>query len=219
MSTFSRIAFLTSVGRLEQLPPPDTAEIAFAGRSNVGKSSAINALANRKRLAFVSKTPGRTQTINFFRVDDAARLVDLPGYGFARAPRAMRAGWEQLVGGYLAHRACLKGIVVVMDARHPLTPNDLQLIDWLEAGPRHDRRLLALLSKSDKLSRNDRIATRSAVHARLARAGGLVEVRLFSSLTGEGVDETRELLEQWLLEGRIRPRSRSRNKKPPALGR
>lgn len=201
MTLFSEIAFLTSVGRLDQLPPADVAEIAFAGRSNVGKSSAINALANRKRLAFVSKTPGRTQTINFFRIGGAARLVDLPGYGFARVPRAMRAGWEQLVGGYLAQRACLQGIVLVMDARHPLTPNDLQLIDWLHSGPRRGKRLLALLAKSDKLSRNERIAARSAVRERLARAGGAVEVRLFSSLTGEGVDETRELLEQWLLGG------------------
>ncbi len=201
MSLFSQINFLTSVGRLDQLPPADVAEIAFAGRSNVGKSSAINALANRKRLAFVSKTPGRTQTINFFRVDGAARLVDLPGYGFARVPQAMRAGWEQLVGGYLAQRACLRGIVLVMDARHPLTPNDLQLVEWLHDACR-GKRLLALLSKSDKLSRSDRIAARSAVSERLARASEAVEVRLFSSLTGEGVDETRELLEQWLLGGR-----------------
>ncbi len=200
MSLFSQINFLTSAGRLDQLPPADVAEIAFAGRSNVGKSSAINALANRKRLAFVSKTPGRTQTINFFRIDGAARLVDLPGYGFARVPHTVRAGWEELVGGYLAQRACLKGIVLVMDARHPLTPNDLQLVDWLNAACR-GKRLLALLSKSDKLSRNDRIAARSAVRERLARAGGEFEVRLFSSLTGEGVDETRELLEQWLLGG------------------
>jgi GTP-binding protein len=200
MTLFSQIAFLTSVGKLDQLPPADVAEIAFAGRSNVGKSSAINALANRKRLAFVSKTPGRTQTINFFRIDGAARLVDLPGYGFARVPHAMRAGWEQLVGGYLAQRACLRGIVLVMDARHPLTPNDSQLVDWLQSACR-GKRLLALLSKSDKLSRNERIAARSAVRERLAREGDAVEVRLFSSLTGEGVDETRELLEQWLLAG------------------
>jgi GTP-binding protein len=200
MTLFSQIAFLTSVGKLDQLPPADVAEIAFAGRSNVGKSSAINALANRKRLAFVSKTPGRTQTINFFRIDGAARLVDLPGYGFARVPHAVRAGWEQLVGGYLAQRACLRGIVLVMDARHPLTPNDSQLVDWLQSACR-SKRLLALLSKSDKLSRNERIAARSAVRERLAREGDAVEVRLFSSLTGEGVDETRELLEQWLLAG------------------
>jgi GTP-binding protein len=200
MTLFSQIAFLTSVGKLDQLPPADVAEIAFAGRSNVGKSSAINALANRKRLAFVSKTPGRTQTINFFRIDGAARLVDLPGYGFARVPHAVRAGWEQLVGGYLAQRACLRGIVLVMDARHPLTPNDSQLVDWLQSACR-GKRLLALLSKSDKLSRNERIAARSAVRERLAREGDAVEVRLFSSLTGEGVDETRELLEQWLLAG------------------
>jgi GTP-binding protein len=200
MTLFSQIAFLTSVGKLDQLPPADVAEIAFAGRSNVGKSSAINALANRKRLAFVSKTPGRTQTINFFRIDGAARLVDLPGYGFARVPHAVRAGWEQLVGGYLAQRACLRGIVLVMDARHPLTPNDSQLVDWLQSACR-GKRLLALLSKSDKLSRNERIAARSAVRERLAREGDAVEVRLFSSLTGEGVDETRELLEQWLLGG------------------
>ena len=111
--------FLASVGRAAELPPPGPPEVAFAGRSNVGKSSAINAILGRKRLAFTSKTPGRTQTINFYDLAGAARLVDLPGYGFARVPQAVRAQWQALVGAYLDSRATLAGVVVVMDARHP----------------------------------------------------------------------------------------------------
>lgn len=161
----------------------------FAGRSNVGKSSAVNTLLARRRLAFTSKTPGRTQTINFYDLaEGAARLVDLPGYGFARVPRAVRAQWEKLVGDYLASRATIAGVVVVMDARHPMTPLDEQLIAWLRAP-----RLLLLLSKADKLSRQDQARTLR----KLVRPMG-AEAQLFSSLTRHGVEETRDLLEQWL---------------------
>lgn len=205
MSAFSQATFLASSGSAADLPAAGPPEIAFAGRSNVGKSSAINALLGRKRLAFTSKTPGRTQTINFFSLGDEARFVDLPGYGFARVPRALRAQWEQLVGSYIGSRDSLVGVVVVMDARHPLTPLDVQLIGFLRGV-----RLLVLLSKADKLSRVEQAAALKKVSASLR-----AEVRLFSSLTRQGVEECRDLLEQWL-EAPL-PR-RPPNKKPPVKG-
>jgi GTP-binding protein len=188
MKAFSQAQFLASSAGPADLPPPGPPELAFAGRSNVGKSSAINALTGRKRLAFTSKTPGRTQTINFFDLGPGARLVDLPGYGYAKVPQAMRAGWRTLVGSYISSRATLVGVVLVMDARHPLTELDLQLIEFLG-----DVRLLALLSKADKLSRAEQAKTLSEVSAAVQ-----AEVRLFSSLTRQGVDECRDLLERWL---------------------
>ncbi|HZT61549.1 MAG TPA: ribosome biogenesis GTP-binding protein YihA/YsxC [Burkholderiales bacterium] len=188
MKAFSQAQFLASSAGPADMPPPGPPELAFAGRSNVGKSSAINALTGRKRLAFTSKTPGRTQTINFFELGAGARLVDLPGYGYAKVPHAVRAGWRTLVGSYVRSRATLVGVVLVMDARHPLTELDLQLVAFLG-----DVRLLALLSKADKLSRAAQAKTLSAVSAAMN-----AEVRLFSSLTRQGVDECRDLLERWL---------------------
>ena len=188
MKAFSQAQFLASSAGPADMPPPGPPELAFVGRSNVGKSSAINALTGRKRLAFTSKTPGRTQTINFFELGAGARLVDLPGYGYAKVPQAVRAGWRTLVGSYVRSRATLAGVVLVMDARHPLTELDLQLIEFLG-----DVRLLALLSKADKLSRAEQATTLANVSAALH-----AEVRLFSSLTRQGVDECRDLLERWL---------------------
>jgi GTP-binding protein len=208
-SAFSRVEFLVSAGITGGLPPEDLPELAFAGRSNVGKSSAINALAGRKRLAFVSKTPGRTQTINFFDLGGRGRLVDLPGYGYARVPQAIRAQWDLLVGGYLGSRDALAGLVVLMDARHPFTPHDEHLLEWLRPA---GRRLLVLLSKCDKLSRQERAKVLQECQARLASRAVDAEARLFSSLSGEGVEETRALLEAWL-------RAASGGyKKPPAKG-
>jgi GTP-binding protein len=180
---FSQAQFLAAAGRAAELPPPGPPEIAFAGRSNVGKSSAINALVGRKRLAFTSKTPGRTQTINFYSLGDAARLVDLPGYGYARVPRAQRARWRELVGAYLGSRPNLAGIVVIMDARHPLTPLDAQLLEWLGG-----RRRLLVLTKADKLTRAEQAALKRE----------LADALLFSSVTKQGVEECRGLLESWL---------------------
>jgi GTP-binding protein len=188
MKAFSQAEFVASSADPADLPPPSRPELAFAGRSNVGKSSAINALVGRKRLAFTSKTPGRTQTINFFDLGEAGRLVDLPGYGYAKVPHAIREQWRALVGSYISSRDTLIGVVLVMDARHPLTTLDLQLIQFLG-----DVRLLALLSKADKLSRAAQANTLSSVKASLQ-----AEVRLFSSLTRQGVEECRDLLEQWL---------------------
>jgi len=189
MKALSQAQFLASSADPAGLPPPGPPELAFAGRSNVGKSSAINALTGRKRLAFTSKTPGRTQTINFFALGGGARLVDLPGYGYAKVPRALREQWRTLVGSYVRARSTLVGVVLVMDARHPLTPLDVQLIEFLGGV-----RLLALLSKADKLTRAQQAKTLAEVNASLQ-----AEVRLFSSLTRQGVDECRDLLERWLV--------------------
>ena len=189
MAGFAQAVFLRAVGRIADLPPPGPPEIAFAGRSNVGKSSAINALAGRRALARTSKTPGRTQTINFYGLGDSARLADLPGYGYARVPQSMRAHWRELVGAYLQSASCLVGVVVVMDARHPLTPIDQQLIDWLGDVP-----FFVLLTKADKLSRNAQAKLLHEFRERFGRD----RVTLFSSVTRQGVDECRDRLEQWL---------------------
>ena len=208
-SAFSKVEFLISAGVAGGLPPEDLPELAFAGRSNVGKPSAINALVRRKRLAFVSKTPGRTQTINFFDLGGRGRLVDLPGYGYARVPQAVRAQWDLLVGGYLGARRALAGVVVLMDVRHPFTAHDEYLLEWLRPVT---QRLLVLLSKCDKLSRQGQVSVLKQCRARLAARAFDAEARLFSSLSGEGVEETRVLLDAWL-----RAASAGR-KKPPAKG-
>ena len=195
LSTLLQARFLTSAANPQDFPPEVGPELAFAGRSNVGKSSAINALAGRKRLAFFSKTPGRTQTINFFDLGDRARLADLPGYGYATAPKSMKAGWDALISGYLTGRRSLAAVVVLMDARHPLTPNDRHFLDWLR--PVEASRLV-LLSKSDKLTRAEKAKTLATTRMELDAAAMSSEVMLFSSKSAEGVDESRALLEQWL---------------------
>ena len=229
MSLFHRATFVASIGKLSELPAAGPPEIAFVGRSNVGKSSAINVLANRKRLAFTSKTPGRTQTINFYDVGETARLVDLPGYGYARVPQSVRSQWDRLVGGYVQDRAALAGVVVLMDARHPYGPADAQLIDWLVPLIRSRWiRLAILLTKSDKLSRVERRAALDMVVRRLRGAGVAGDVHLFSALTREGAEEFQALLEAWLgLEANpantrpspdSRPDSARQNKKAPGKG-
>ena len=189
MNPFSAAQFVLSAARASDFPDAGAPEIAFAGRSNVGKSSAINALAGRKALARTSKTPGRTQTINFYAVGDVARLVDLPGYGYARVPLAVRAEWQRLVGAYVENREALCGLVVVMDARHPLTPLDRQLLGWLG-----DMRKHVLLTKADKLTRNEQRAALAQVRTGVPGSS----VQLFSSLTRQGVEECRGLLAGWL---------------------
>jgi GTP-binding protein len=189
MRVFAQAVFLRAAGRIAELPPPGPSEVAFAGRSNVGKSSAINALTGRRALARTSKTPGRTQTINFYALGDDARLADLPGYGYARVPQALRAHWRELVGAYLQSATHLAGVVVVMDARHPFTPLDQQLIDWLGDVP-----FFVLLTKADKLSRS----AQATLVAEAARRLGRDRATLFSSITRQGVDECRERVERWL---------------------
>jgi len=216
MSIFSQATFIASVGKLSELPLEGVPELVFAGRSNVGKSSAINALAKRKRLAYFSKTPGRTQTINFFDLAGRARLVDLPGYGYARVPQSVRAQWDSLVGGYLKARGSIAGLVVIMDARHPFMPRDLGMLEWV--APRR-LPLLILLSKSDKLSRAERRATLESARRRISETTMGGEVMLFSSVSGEGADEARELLEGWLPEQLAAGTTPAAGKKrPPVKG-
>jgi GTP-binding protein len=183
--------YVMSVHDPKELPRPGAAEIAFAGRSNAGKSSAINTITGRKRLAYVSKTPGRTQLINFFSLGAEAFLVDLPGYGYADAPAEVRRHWEFLVGEYIASRESLAAVVVVMDARHPLKPLDRQLIGWLrDAGrPAH-----VLLTKADKLSRQAAQSTLAKVRKELTLLWPESTVQLFSSLKAEGIDEATKVL-------------------------
>jgi GTP-binding protein len=195
LTLFQRARFLVSAAKPQDFPPERGPELAFAGRSNVGKSSAINALAGRKRLAFFSKTPGRTQTINFFDLGDQARLADLPGYGYASAPQSLRASWDALIGGYLTGRPSLAAVVVLMDARHPLTANDRHFLEWLR--PVEVRRLI-LLSKADKLSRADGAKVLASTRAALDQAAITAEVMLFSSKNAQNVEHVRALLEAWL---------------------
>jgi GTP-binding protein len=171
------------------------AEIAFAGRSNAGKSSAINTLVDHNRLAFVSKTPGRTQQINFFSLPGGAFLVDLPGYGYAKVQRDLRAHWEQLLSTYLQTRASLLGMVLIMDARHPLTQLDGQMLNWFActAKPVH-----VLLSKSDKLSRQEAQATLREVRAELRSYADNYTAQLFSSSKKHGMEEAEEIIGGWL---------------------
>ena len=204
MSPLQQARFLLSAAAVTDFPPEAGPELAFAGRSNVGKSSAINALAKRKRLAFSSKTPGRTQTINFFDLGEMGRLADLPGYGYASVPQALQSSWDSLIGGYLMERQTLAAVVVLMDARHPLTKNDRHFLEWLR--PVHVPRLV-LLSKADKLSRAERAKTLAATRAALDAAALTSLVQMFSSTSGEGLDEARSQLESWL-----------QNKKPPEKG-
>ena len=197
-----RAAYALSVHDPAELPAPGAPEIAFAGRSNAGKSSAINTLTGRRRLAFVSKTPGRTQLINFFTLGEGAFLVDLPGYGYADAPIAVRRHWEMLVGEYIAHRDSLAAVVVVMDARHPLTPLDRELIGWLrDAG----RSAHVLLTKSDKLSKQAAQRTLSAVRKELEALCPGASAQLFSSLKNEGIDEATRVLSRFAIRKKQSP--------------
>jgi GTP-binding protein len=195
MSILRQASFLTTVADLRQLPLDALAEVAFVGRSNAGKSSAINTLCDHTRLAYVSKTPGRTQHLNFFTVRPGQYLVDLPGYGFAKVPDEVQKSWNGLISPYLAKRPQLRGMVIIMDIRHPLTELDRTMIDWfLPTGtPVH-----ILLSKADKITRQEQTRTLKAVTAEVAREGGQVSVQLFSSLKKTGVEEARAVILGWL---------------------
>lgn len=195
MTLFQNAKFHTTVNHLKDLP--DTpAEIAFVGRSNAGKSSAINTLTNHTRLAFVSKTPGRTQHINFFELPNGGFMVDLPGYGYAQVPEAVRAHWVKLLGDYLQTRRQLIGLILIMDARHPLKELDVRMLDFfaLTGRPVH-----ILLSKADKLSKNEQIKTLSAVKKALKPFAErqAVGVQLFSSLKKQGIEEVDAVVRQW----------------------
>ena len=195
MNLFHNAKFFTTVNHLKDLP--DTAaEIAFVGRSNAGKSSAINTLCNHVRLAYVSKTPGRTQHINFFELSNGHFMVDLPGYGYAQVPEAIRAHWVQLLGDYLQTRPSLLGLVLIMDIRHPLKPLDIQMLDFFA---QTERPVHILLSKADKLSKNEQIKTLSSVKKVLKPFAErqAVTVQLFSSLKKQGIEEVEHVVQSW----------------------
>jgi len=195
MSLFRNAQFEISVAKPNGLPPPAGPEVAFAGRSNAGKSSAINTLCDHVRLAFVSKTPGRTQLINFFRLRNGAVLVDLPGYGYAEVPEAIRLQWQRLLEDYLTRRPNLVGLVLIMDSRHPLKDRDRVMIGWFAPS---GRPIHVLLTKSDKLTRSEQAATLAAVRKELAPLGEQVTVQLFSSLKKTGIEEAERIVGSWL---------------------
>lgn len=192
MSAYPNVRFLTSANEVKQLPPDLGVEVAVAGRSNSGKSSAINAITHRKGLARTSKTPGATRLINFFELEADRRLVDLPGYGFAAVSGTMRQHWATLIEGYFRKRSSLRGVIVVMDIRHPLKDQDWDMLRLAQARsvPVH-----LLLTKADKLGRGARAASCVAVRR---EAGKDVTVQAFSALSGEGVPEARGALERML---------------------
>ena len=188
--------YLLSAHTSRQLPPDEGAEVAFAGRSNAGKSSALNALTRRNALARVSKTPGRTQQLVFFEVAPQASLVDLPGYGYAKVPLELQAHWQAFIDQYFRTRQALKGLVVVMDIRHPLRDYDRQMLGYaVQRGlPAH-----ALLTKADKLGRGQQMQTLKQVRKELSSAfGDTVGVQLFSGESKQGVDEARLVICSWL---------------------
>ena len=195
MSLFANAVFAISAEKLSDLPAPSGAEIVFAGRSNAGKSSAINTLVGMTRLAFVSKTPGRTQLINFFRLRNGAFLVDLPGYGYADVPEKVRRHWQSVLAAYLAQRSIICGLVLIMDARRPLTELDWQMLEWF--GPT-GKPIHILLTKADKLTRTEAAKVLQATRSELTPWADQVSAQLFSSLKKTGVDEAESIIGGWL---------------------
>lgn len=183
---------------MQQSPPDTGREVAFAGRSNAGKSSAINTLCHQKQLARTSKTPGRTQQLIFFSLDETRRLVDLPGYGYAKVSESVKHQWQGLMASYLEGRQSLAGLAVVMDIRRSLTAFDRQMLEW---GRRADLPMLLLLTKSDKLKRGSACAALERVRGVVADQGRRVRVELFSSQTRQGIEPVQTLLDQWLEVG------------------
>lgn len=186
--------FVLSAPDIRHLPADTGIEVAFAGRSNAGKSSALNTLTNQKSLARTSKTPGRTQLINLFEVSEGKRLVDLPGYGYAEVPEEMKLKWQRALGEYLQKRQALKGLVVLMDIRHPLKDLDQQMIQWAVES---SIPVLLLLTKADKLASGARKAQLTMVREASLAFMGDVQVELFSSLKKIGVDKVRQKLDGW----------------------
>ncbi len=188
------VTFSKSAARLSQSPAPNGPEIAFAGRSNAGKSSVLNRLTGSRRTAKVSKQPGRTQLLNFFDVAGGGRFVDLPGYGYARAEKSAQAAWQRTVNDYLSYRDVLSGVVLVMDIRHPLQPFDIELIEW--AAP-SELPLRILLNKADKLKRGAQGKVLQQVR-NAVKGAPLTSVQTFSAQTGQGVPELVTTLSEWL---------------------
>lgn len=190
----SKATFTLSAPDIRRLPADSGIEVAFAGRSNAGKSSALNTLTNQRGLARTSKTPGRTQLINIFEIAENKRLVDLPGYGFAKVPMEMKKKWQKALGEYLEKRECLKGLVILMDIRHPLKDLDMDLIQWAVDG---ELPVLALLTKSDKLSQGKVSGQVLAVRKELASLNADIKVQAFSSLKRTGSEQADKVICDW----------------------
>ncbi len=192
---YQQAQFLTSVPDIRHAPPDEGAEVAFAGRSNAGKSSALNVICQQKSLARTSKTPGRTQQINFFALDEQHRLVDLPGYGYAKVPEQMKRKWQAALGEYLEKRIALKGLMLMMDCRHPLTAFDEQMLAWAAEAhlPAH-----ILLTKADKLTRGGAQNALLQVRRQLPEIHPGATVQLFSALKRVGLEEARARLDEWI---------------------
>jgi len=193
----SKATFTISAPDIRKLPEDSGIEVAFAGRSNAGKSSALNTLTNQKSLARTSKTPGRTQLINVFEIGDNKRLIDLPGYGFAKVPLEMKKKWQKALGEYLEKRESLKGLVVLMDIRHPLKDLDMDLIQWAADS---ELPVLALLTKCDKLSQGKRSAEVLKVKKALAPLNADIKVQAFSSLKRTGSEQADTIICDWFSE-------------------
>jgi GTP-binding protein len=192
---YRQTRFLQSAARVEQSPADRGYEVAFAGRSNAGKSSALNAACDQKALARTSKTPGRTQLLNFFSVDDQRRLVDLPGYGYAQVAEGIKQDWQRTLSAFLEQRQCLRGLILLMDIRHPMKPFDQQMLDWV----RHYRVAChILLTKADKLSLTQARTVMAEVGAQLGTGADAPTLQLFSATRKWGIDELHQVLDAWL---------------------
>lgn len=191
---YNQAKFFKSAQKVSQLPE-SIAEVAFAGRSNAGKSSAINTITNIKSLARTSKTPGRTQLLNYFQLEDKYFIVDLPGYGYAKVSHSIQKEWEKSLTKYIETREQLRGVVLIMDIRHPLTEHDRSMIEWVTS---YNIPIHILLTKSDKLNRGPAMNVLQDVRRALTEQSDLVTVQLFSSLNGSGVDDAKFKLNQWL---------------------
>lgn len=193
-SHYQKAYFLLSVAEMEQLPPDEGIEVAIVGRSNSGKSSILNRITRSKALARVSKTPGRTRLVNLFALDERHRLADLPGYGFAKAPPSAKRQWQKTVDAYLSGRKSLKGVVLVMDIRHPLRDLDWDMMEYCE---HYQLPVHIVLNKADKLSNNDITNTLKAVKTALTGCSNSVTFQIFSALKGTGTRELHAVLDEW----------------------
>lgn len=193
-SVLQQAVFMQGAPTLKSCPPDEGIEVAFAGRSNSGKSSAINTLTNQKKLARTSKTPGRTQMINFFDMGEGRKLVDLPGYGFAQVPEKLKKEWQAHMGHYLEERQSLRGLVLVMDVRHPLKEFDEMMLEWAE---HYEVPIHILLSKADKLKKNQANQAKFKVQKAVKDYRNEVSVQLFSSLNRQGLEEAWDRLAGW----------------------
>ncbi|MFQ3323170.1 MAG: GTP-binding protein [Pseudomonadales bacterium] len=193
---FNNAKYAISAAKVSQCPADTGFEVAFAGRSNAGKSSALNTLTRQPRLARTSKTPGRTQLLNFFNLTEDQRLVDLPGYGYAKVPESVKLNWEKEIMAYFIERRSLQGLVLVMDSRRPLTPFDSNMVQWCQ---QQQLPLHLLLTKSDKLKKGPANAALLQVEKAIAGSTSPISAQLFSSLKRQGVDTLETKLNQWLI--------------------